>query len=564
MTRADIRLGAAAIAVGVIMSVQSEFRLFLTTSAVITAILARSVGFLYSDARMVSLCQVSLAGIGGWTVGWFALHTRVPVEVALVLGGIAAVPIGVLVGLPALRLRGVDLAVVTLGLAAAIQITVFNRGFPGERDNFLAPRPSIAASELRFLWFTLLVALVLELGLRALRRQAVGTSWAMVGQSERTTAAAGRSIILTKLTAFAVSALVAGIAGGLLALQVGRVSARQLEPIDSLVIFALIVMAGAAGALGAAIAGTFSAWIPELLRMLGWSQDIGPLVFAVGAAHVLSQDSDGIAGQWIALASKFRRRRHAPSSNRRETHKCQRPSSRNSSLVVRDLTVDYGSVRAVGGVSIDIAPGQVVGLIGANGAGKSSLVDAVTGYLSATEGTVHLGSRPLHSLTAHQRARAGLARTFQRERTPTRLSVDSYLAVAARRRTTMEQRDWLLAQFDLPDSRTRIAQLDSAARRKLELVAALCSVPAVALLDEPAAGLTDTESKRLGSALTCVAGEWGIGLLIIEHDLRLIRDVCETVVVLDQGQSIAAGPTAPTLASEQVVASYLGIEPKVT
>ncbi|MXV86987.1 MAG: ATP-binding cassette domain-containing protein [Acidimicrobiales bacterium] len=560
MTLADIRFVAIAIAVGLIVSVQSEFRLFLTTSAIITAILARSVGFLYSDARMVSLCQVSLAGIGGWTVGWFALHTPVPVELALVLGGTVAVPIGVLVGVPALRLRGVDFAIVTLGLAAAIQITVFNRGFPGERENFLVPRPSIAASELRFLWFTLLVALVLELGLRALRRQAVGTTWAMVGQSERSTAAAGRSIVLTKLTAFAVSAFVAGIAGGLLAMQVGRVSARQLEPIDSLVIFALIVMAGSAAALGAAIAGALSAWIPELLRMLGWSQDIGPLVFAVGAAYVLSQDGDGIAGQWIALASKFRRRPRNSHSSERETLKCRRPDSRDLSLVVRDLTVDYGSVRAVDGVSIDVAPGRIVGLIGANGAGKSSLVDAVTGYLAAAEGTVHLGARPLHSLNAHQRARAGLARTFQRERTPTRLSVHNYLAVAARRHTTMEQRDWLLAQFDLPGSDTPIAQLDSAARRRLELVAALSSVPAAALVDEPAAGLTDAESQLLGSALSRVAGEWGIGLLIIEHDLRLISDVCETIVVLEQGRAIAEGPTAATLASEEVVASYLGMD----
>ena len=560
MTRADARFALVAILAGVAVSDLSDFRVFLATGAIITAVIARSVGFLYADTRMVSLCQVSLAGVGGWTVGWLTVNFGVPVEAALLLGGLAAVPVGVVVGLPALRLRGVDLAVVTLGFAAAIQVAVFNRGFPGARANFAVPRPGFAASEVRFLWFTLVVAVLIELGLRLVRRRTAGSTWALVGQSERATAAAGHSVVVAKLTAFAASAFVAGIAGGLLAIQIGRLSARQLEPFDSLVMFALAVMAGSTSALGAALAGVLSSWMPEVLRALGWSQDIGPMIFAVGAAQVLSQGGGGIAGQWVALAARFSRRGGKRPRARPDLGHCSPPSVRRLPLVVEDLTVDYGSVRAVDRVSAEVRPGEVTGLIGPNGAGKSTFVDAVTGFVPISGGRVSLGHDALVALPVHRRVRAGLSRTFQRERTPANLSVGHFLAVTGRERTSATQRDWLLALFDLPAPATPIAQLDSAERRRLELVAAFSAAPSVALVDEPAAGLTDEESGRLGRALRMVASEWGVGVVLIEHDLRLVRQVCQSLIVLDRGAVIAAGPTQRTLADQRVMASYLGVE----
>ena len=559
MNRADARFVTVATVVCAALSSLGEFRIFLATGAVIAAMIARSVGFLYADTRMVSLCGMSFAGVGGWTVGWLALHTAVPVEVAVLLGGVVAIPLGVVVGLPALRLRGVELAVVTLGFAAAIQIVLFNGGFPGARSNFAVPRLGFADTETRFLWFTFGVAVVGELVLRALRRYTGARAWSLVGQSERVVAAAGRSVVVTKLTAFAISAFVAGIAGGLLAIQVGRLSARQLEPIDSLVIFALAVMAGAASVLGAAIAGALWTWMPELLRVLGWTQDIAPMVFAVGAAQVLSMGGDGIAGQWIALARRWGRRGGARRPDRQEVVACEPPRVRGQPLLVEGLAVSYGSVRAVDRVSAEVLPGRIVGLIGPNGAGKSSFVDAVTAYVPSDGGIVRLGTDPLGELPAYRRVRAGVARTFQHERTPAKLSVGEFLSVAARGRTSDAHRRQLLGLFDLPMPGTPIALLDTAERRRLELVAAFSSAPSVALLDEPAAGLSDDESSRLGAAIRHVAEAWGIGILVISHDLRLVRQVCDSVIVLDRGRVIAHGPVRRTLADPRVVASYLGV-----
>ena len=324
--------------------------------------------------------------------------------------------------------------------------------------------------------------------------------------------------------------------------------------------FALAVMAGSTSVLGAALAGVLSSWMPEILRVLGWSQDIGPMIFAVGAAQVLSQGGGGIAGQWVALAARIKRRGGKPPRARRYLGHCPPPPVRRLPLVVEDLTVEYGSVRAVDRVSAEVRPGEVMGLIGPNGAGKSTLVDAVTGFVPVSGGRVSLGHDPVVALPVHRRVRAGLSRTFQRERTPTNLSVGQFLAVTGRERTSAMQREWLLALFDLPAPATPIAQLDSAERRRLELVAAFSAAPSVALVDEPAAGLTDEESGRLGRALRIVASEWGVGIVLIEHDLRLVRQVCQSLIVLDRGTVIAAGPTQRTLADQQVLASYLGVE----
>ena len=132
--------------------------------------------------------------------------------------------------------------------------------------------------------------------------------------------------------------------------------------------------------------------------------------------------------------------------------------------------------------------------------------------------------------------------------------------MASRDRTSAPQQEWLLTLFCLPETGTTVAHLDSAERRRLELVAALSSAPSVALVDEPAAGLTDVESSQLGTALSRVSREWGIGILLVAHDLRLVRQVCESVTVLDQGQVIYIGSTEQALEDPVVIASYLGVE----
>ena len=551
-----------ALALGTLLvALLPPFWAFLASSAYISALLISSVGVVYGRAGMVSLCQVTFAGIGGWVVGALSLSTSIPFPIALVLGALAAVPVGVVIGLPALRLRGVNLAVVTLGFAVAVSSVLFVQGFPGARSNEPVARPVGFVGERGYLLFTALVFLIVASALMTVRRTRLGAGWEAVRHSERATAALGMSVPLTKLSAFAVSAFIAGLAGGLLAAQLGFLNARNVEPVDSLIVFVIGVFVGAQHVGGAIFGGILGAFFPELLRRLSIPQDVGPILFAIGATQILAQGGRGLADQLL-------RRRQGDSVGaevialpRNLEQPLTREAVRTNGLVLRasGIGVRYGAVVALEDVDVELAQGQILGLIGPNGAGKSTLVDVITGFHPQDTGTVTLGDTVLDGLVAFRRARLGLRRTFQTERTIPSLTAGEYLRLAAGADLDPAEVGELLGFLDGPDPETPVFGVDTGMRRRLEMLGCLAAKPAFLLLDEPAAGLTEEESFRLGERLLEVPGRFGVGLLLVEHDIELVTATCDEVIVLDFGQVIAHGAPDEVLASDVVADAYLGV-----
>jgi branched-chain amino acid transport system ATP-binding protein len=241
-------------------------------------------------------------------------------------------------------------------------------------------------------------------------------------------------------------------------------------------------------------------------------------------------------------------------------------------LETRSLTVRYDGVIANDDVTITVPPGTITGLIGPNGAGKTTLLDAVTGF-APSSGEVALNGVRLDGLSPHRRTRHGLARTWQslelfgeltvRENAQvaaTRLTVSSMLldlVWPGRRRTDADPGGGLalLGLESLADSRPESLSLG---RQKLVGVArALAASPSCLLLDEPAAGLDTDESLELGRRLQAIA-QRGTAVLLIDHDMDLVLEVCESVYVLDFGRIIAAGPPSEIRHDERVIAAYLG------
>jgi len=243
-----------------------------------------------------------------------------------------------------------------------------------------------------------------------------------------------------------------------------------------------------------------------------------------------------------------------------------------SGLSVRGLTVSYGGVHALSGVDLDVDEGQLVGLIGPNGAGKTTFIDAVTGF-ARHGGRVELAGTDLTRLRPHARVRHGLARTWQSIELFDGLSVAENVAVAAARRSAWAAtwRETFTRPARLGDDihqalsvvglshRADAQALDlSQGERKLVGVArALAGRPRVLCLDEPAAGLDSEESIRLGQQLRAVV-DAGTGMLLVDHDMALILEVCDTVMVLDFGKVIAAGPPDEVREDPTVIAAYLG------
>jgi branched-chain amino acid transport system permease protein len=234
------------------------------------------------------------------------------------------------------------------------------------------------------------------------------------------------------------------------------------------------------------------------------------------------------------------------------------PSARSPLLAVRGLTVHYGAVTALSDVHLTVPSGVVMGLIGPNGAGKSTLADAVTGFIGYDEGTIELDGVSLAGRPVRERARAGIRRTFQQARVPPSLTVGEYIRFAAGRRIDQIRMRDLLRYLDCPQPEQPIRIVDTGTRRMLEIVGILLSEPKLVILDEPAAGLGHTGSEILGERLATVPAAFGASLLLIEHDLDLIRMCCSTVAVLDFGKVIAEGEPADVLARAEVTAAYLG------
>ncbi|MCL9797692.1 ABC transporter ATP-binding protein, partial [Frankia sp. AgKG'84/4] len=248
---------------------------------------------------------------------------------------------------------------------------------------------------------------------------------------------------------------------------------------------------------------------------------------------------------------------------------------RPATLSVWGLTVRFGPVTVVRGVDLRVEPGQVVGMIGPNGAGKTTVIDAITGYTPASVGSLSLGGVRLDGLPAHGRARAGISRSFQN------LELFEDLTVLENIQAASDRRDPLAYLTDLVFPRSRplpsaalaaveafglradllrtVSDLPYGRRRLLAIARAVAASPGVLLLDEPCAGLDESESAEVAALLRRLADEWGLGILLNEHDMDVIMGVCDRVVVLDAGEVIAEGSPGQVAADPRLDAVVAGI-----
>jgi len=247
-------------------------------------------------------------------------------------------------------------------------------------------------------------------------------------------------------------------------------------------------------------------------------------------------------------------------------------------LETRGLTVDFGGLHALRNVDLNVAEGVIHGLIGPNGAGKSTMVNALTGLVRPTDGTIHLQDAPLHGLAAWQIAGAGIARTFQNIRHFAGMTVlentlvgahrhfnASFAALirrsAAARAEEERQRALAMEQLAFVGLSGREDQMATGLsyghQRRLEIARALMLTPRLLLLDEPMAGMNATEKDELGEIVRTIRAR-GITVLIIEHDMQIMRALCDRLSVLHHGELLADGTPAQVFADPAVQAAYLG------
>ncbi|WP_163505364.1 ABC transporter permease subunit [Fodinicola acaciae] len=554
-TRWPLAVAAIALVVGSLLTVGlNGYFAYLGVSVVVAAIALLGLGVVAGSAGMISLCQLTFAAVGAWVVSALNVaHAPGGFLVWLVLGGLAAGAVGVVIGLPALRLRGINLAVVTLGFAAAVDATLLQIQFPGTTTGVSTDRPAPFADDNAYFLLCVVVLVICCLAVHFVRRGRWGSAWAAVAFSERGAAAAGANVRTAKISAFAVSAALGGISGGLLTGQVGYAFPSSFTPIQSLALYVLAIMSGAHLIDMAVFGALLWVAVPELLKRWGVPQDWGFVIFGLLGIQALASKTN--------LGATIRELRHR---RRAGVELAPEPTSDTAVapagdpvLVVRGLSIRFGQVDALSTVDLDVPENGVLGVIGPNGAGKSTLVDVISGFLPQATGTVELDGRPLTG-DPTQRARNGLRRTFQQDRVPAGLTVASYVRFVARRRLAATDITEALRFFGCPPPTTRLEHVDVGARRLVEMAGQVLAAPRVLLLDEPAAGLPHEDHLVLAERLRQVPARFGVSVLLIDHDLELVRAVCDTITVLDFGEVIASGPQAEVLADPAVRTAYMG------
>lgn len=234
-------------------------------------------------------------------------------------------------------------------------------------------------------------------------------------------------------------------------------------------------------------------------------------------------------------------------------------------LVVRAVDVSFGGLEVLHDVSLSVGLGEVVGLVGPNGAGKSTLVNVVAGAVRPASGTVSLNGIVLNDLHTPRRARMGIIRTFQNLEIPGSLTLNENMVSAVEARKALRRRDrreriaLTLERVGLTGlADCRVEAMPYGQKKLVELARVLVADPVIVLLDEPAAGLSSSEKSEMESWISLLRKEHDVGILLIEHDMRVIRSLCDRVVVLEHGSVLAAGDVEEALSFPEVVESYLG------
>jgi ABC-type branched-subunit amino acid transport system ATPase component/branched-subunit amino acid ABC-type transport system permease component len=531
-------------------------------------------------AGQVSLAQLTLAGAAGFLLGPITTSWDVPFPFAPVLAALGAMAIGVVVGLPALRVRGLPVAVVTLALALVLEAMWFrNLDFVNSGGSVNDP-PSIFGIDLSVgsgaefprvaFGLTALVMLVLvAMGVAWLRISSFGSEMLAVRANERSAAAAGVSVVRVKIIAFALGSFIAGIGGSMLGYRLGTVTFESFFILLGLSVLATSYLAGITSVSGGVLAGilAFGGIVTEISDELFGSADYYNVITGVLLVVTVIVNPEGIVGPAHELIHARRLGPVGdigPAMNRESDSQIKRSDVRRNSrpLRIEGVTVRYGGVVATENVTLEVAPGAIVGLIGPNGAGKTSLIDAITGFTPA-DGTICLGDERLEGRPPHHRIRAGLGRTFQAIELYDDLSVTENVVVgqAAQRGRPSSATADLDRTFDLlrlTDLRDRpAAELSQGQRQLVSIARALVGDPEVLLLDEPAGGLDSHESQWLGDRIREIAAS-GVGVLLVDHDMHLVLGLCDDIEVLDFGRQIASGTPAQIRVDPVVTKAYLG------
>jgi ABC-type branched-subunit amino acid transport system ATPase component/ABC-type branched-subunit amino acid transport system permease subunit len=547
------------------------YYVFVIATLALTAIVGIGLNVLTGLTGQVSFGHVGFYAIGAYTVAILTTTAKLPLLVALPAAAAIAGLMGMVLAIPALRVRGPYLAMVTIAFGFMVEHGLVEwRGLTGGQNGIMGVPPltvfGASTGERGVAVAGLLLAALFTWAYWKFAASPLGKAMRAVKDSEIAAESIGLNPVVIKTAAFSISAVCAGLAGGLFSPLSGFVTPSTFAFSQS-ILFVLVVMIGGAGTIAGPLVGAvIVVLLPEFLASLA---EYRLLFFGALMLVVLWIAPDGIVGAIGRLT-----RRHAPlfASHAAGPADAVRPRA-GSALQVSDLSIAFGGVKAVTGLSLEAPAGHITSLIGPNGAGKTTVLNMLSGFYRPAAGSIRLGTTSLEGRHAWAISRAGVARTYQTSQLFGSLSVIDNLTIAVAcgkveppfvrgaigRRNAAVGRGLALVRFvgytgDLARPASELSHVD---RRLIEIARALATNPAVLLLDEPAAGLSREDKTALGVLLKRIAAT-GVALVLVEHDMALVMGVSDRVVVIDAGVRIAAGLPVEVQQNDDVKRAYLG------
>jgi ABC-type branched-subunit amino acid transport system ATPase component len=482
--------------------------------------------------------------------------------------------------IPAIRASGLYLALATLGFGLLVQDMFYQSSLMfGTFGSIAIPRPSLSFVDVnsdKGFYYVTLVVLVLAAGvMTAITRSRLGRLLRATAVSPLAVATNGTSLTRIRVLIFCISAYMAGIAGALLGATLTIGSPDSFPPLLSLTYVAVVVIVAGAAPWYGLVAAAGIVLIPAYWTSANAALGL-QVLFGVSAV-VVALHPEGLALPRFGRRGVVTNDRGSVVGGNDRDGERIRPAT-STELRVDDLGVRFGGLVAVDKLSLVAQAGRITGLIGPNGAGKTTAFNACSGLVRGkVSGELSFNRTRLNDLGPAARARLGLGRTFQQPELCDSLTVRENVAVGAeaglagrrivsqgigrRHESDLVRRrvDAALAMCDLSDAAAMVVSaLPTGQRRFVELARCLAGDYSLLMLDEPSSGLDERETRQLGDVVQRVVRERGIGVLLVEHDVELVRTLCEYVYVLDFGQVIAAGITAEVLAAPEVKAAYLG------
>jgi ABC-type branched-subunit amino acid transport system ATPase component/ABC-type branched-subunit amino acid transport system permease subunit len=605
------------------------------------AIAGLSVCLLTGWGGQVSLGQFALVGVGAFVTARL-VGDSVPMPIVFVAAGIVGAAIAVVIGIPALRIQGLYLALTTLSFSVLATVWLFtNETFVEEPTGSFVERPDWLRGNRAMYYFSLAILVIAILAVRRYRRAGPGRLLIAVRDNDRAARSWGISATRSRVLGFLFSGFMAAIGGVVFAYSQQRFDAQNFPAAASVNVLALAIVGGLASVSGAVLGAIFIVgptvlFDPSPVRNLLIS-GLGLLLFLMyvpgGMMSVVHSARDALAQrlarrqlklpppprlvppirQLIAAArgrpvdtaaiadaeqvtqlGRFGMTIVQDAARRAET---ARPAARPAppalageraapapdpgvpALETASITLNFGGLRALDDVSITVGPTETVGLIGANGAGKTTFLDCISGYHRPRHGRIVVFGRDISSMSPTRRALAGVGRSYQDARLFPGLTVEETLLVAFephhrthvaaamlglpgarhRERAKREQVAELIEGAGLVPFRDKyIGELSTGTRRVVDIVSILAQRPRLLLLDEPASGIAQAETEALAPLLRRMQATIGCAILVIEHDMPLIASLCDRLYALEAGKVIAEGEPDSVLHDDAVVASYLG------